>query len=542
MMLAYYSAVGFLAIVMLATGLYTPVQAGNANLCVVPIRNSEPTDTDKSRFSRFSVRLRNISKAKRPLIFWESRQPDKWTISDDHALVPYPGGDDPNFPIRFLEEKHTGRVLGERAGQLTLLDNSSGKFRPFALDTVKLNSRVRIWTYIPGWKRSIVATDSGIFFLEGRTTRPIAGSEPKVIGNVDKIIDLPTLSAVAILTDNWEGLAPEISPRRILLLTKAGQLINVVEAEPARNTDTRPFLIRMFSYFLEKLINPSAIERRSERKSSFTDISYIASLNSLIVKANKYVMLVPVTKRADNFSLGEQKIITRFKKWHDIRFLNALDSFLFLQYMPIKNDKKIRQFLRATRSGIERIKADSGLNLVLQSRIIDVPSRGIVILRGADQLYVYDGKNPAKPISGTHSRNRHYLPQIFELPGLDRVLLRRKLESGGDELLELTRQYELEPIPLPPELKGAKIRYITEMPLSDVAIMTTYKGIFAIKRSGRISSVRGHGATKDSIRANLNLPRLLPQTNEILLNTAKGLFLVVDERISGQGACADVTN
>ncbi len=162
---------------------------------------------------------------------------------------------------------------------------------------------------------------------------------------------------------------------------------------------------------------------------------------------------------------------------------------------------------------------------------MQVASRKIVILPAEDGLYYYGADKKLRKLEGGTAEETGKYPWFYDMPELNKVLMRA--QKG---LFKLDYKNVLVPIKLPPELIGAKIYHMVEMPRSSAVAIFTDRGTYILDENDNL--LRINEDEENPIRGNVEVfnSRLIPVRDEVFVD-ADGEFMVVDKRISKSSPC-----
>ncbi len=159
-----------------------------------------------------------------------------------------------------------------------------------------------------------------------------------------------------------------------------------------------------------------------------------------------------------------------------------------------------------------------------------VASRKIVILAAQDGLYYYGVDKKLRHLQGGTAEVTGKYQWVYDMPGLNRVLMRS--QNG---LFKLNEKNELVPIKLPPELVGAEIYHLVEMPKSNIAAVFTNRGTYVLDAEDNLNRVDN---AENGVKGRVDVMNtvLLPHRDEIFVD-ADGEYMLVDKRISKAAPC-----
>jgi hypothetical protein len=489
-------------LILLAASLLTSLAAAARaelaeHLCVVPIVDGAPTDADVGMTSRMARRVETFPSSPYPVIYALNRG-GVWTISDDRRFVPYPGEFPSNIADDYIEEAHSGRIVGtsNHLDGAFVLDPASGVFSPLRAAGIEGIGWIASMAYIPRWRGTILGAESGLYLLQDDRILTIPGTDPQTIGRVEAIADLPAHRAIAIGT----------SSGRVFILT-----------------DTR------------KLFDAFTFSRSKD--DYFTAVHEIEAPGQILVQSNFQTTLVEMAPGPDGefvpVRAREIEEETGYRHGHSGHYIAQRRLFLF--YPPRPDFPGILSgagLHRLTESGFVPVPGGERESLGDFVIVRVVPRRDLVLVAGETGrlLYRYE-RDRLVPIPGSRREEIGWVRDVLDLTSLGKLVL---VAARG--IFEILPDHTLSRLPLPVATHDPEVYDVAEMPASNVAIIFSSDGIFALEQSGRIARVRGDDAGGPITLVGPQ-PHLIPKRNELFFVPRDRLSLVVDDRIGGPGVC-----
>jgi hypothetical protein len=488
-------------LILLAVSLLTSLAAASRaefaeHLCVVPILDGAPTDADVGMTSRMASRVETFPSSPYPVIYALNRG-GVWTISGDRRFVPYPGEFPSNVADDYIEEAHSGRIIGtsNHLDGAFALDPVSGAFSSLRAAGIEGIGWIARMAYIPRWRGTLLGAESGLYLLQDDRILTIPGTDPQTIGHVEAIADLPAHRAITIGT----------SGGRVFILT-----------------DTR------------KLFDAFTFSRSED--DYFTAVHEIEAPGQILVQSNFQTTLVDMAPGSDGeFAPVRARVIeeeTGYRHGHSGHYVAPRRLFLFYPPRPdFPGDFFGAGLHRLTESGFVPVPGGERERLGDFAIVRVVPRRDLVTIAGeTGQLYHYE-QDRLVPIPGSRREEIGWVRGVLHLTSLGKLVL---VATRG--ILEILPNDTLSRLPLPVATDDPEIYDVAEMPASNVAIIFSSAGIFALEQSGRIARVRGDDAGGPITLVGPQ-PHLIPKRNELFFVPQDRLSLVVDERIAGPGVC-----
>jgi hypothetical protein len=157
------------------------------------------------------------------------------------------------------------------------------------------------------------------------------------------------------------------------------------------------------------------------------------------------------------------------------------------------------------------------------TRFYAVPSRGLVVASRTDGRLLTYRDGALAPVQDGDAAGPNL---IHDLPVVGRVVV-----TSLRGVFELTQNLRLVPVPVPVPLSW--IAAVVELPPSGAAAVIAEEGAFALGPEGGLAPIPGGEAAGSRVAKHV----FLPSRNELLYTGDKGLFLLVDRRLSGPDAC-----
>ena len=178
----------------------------------------------------------------------------------------------------------------------------------------------------------------------------------------------------------------------------------------------------------------------------------------------------------------------------------------------------------------------------------------VAIPPGGDVLVVRTNRGtrrlalPRRPHAVTRGQTRieeaHLGPVKMPTEKYGRYVYRVQAPSIGETLLfserglfELSADRGIAPVRLPFDPRKETIHEVAELPASHLAVIFTAADIYALDADGTVTRVPGDMQVGRTLDPNKGV---IPVRNEMLVAGARGLFLLADRTLSGNGACAAV--
>ena len=442
-----------------------------------------------------------------PLVVLRPQRPGNWTLSGDRRFVPLAEGAPmpvPAFPTAsaqndFAVETHSGRVLGITSGRgFWALPPGGGRFAAHRPEQWLELGFLRTGTmaYVPAWRATVFGGVAGLFAARGDDPiAPVPGPDGLPLGDVTRALAVPGRGAAVFGTfDGRVGLVTgEHGPERMRWFS----------LHPAAAHQGPGYVTHVFP-----LPRPGAFLVRSQYKGHI-------------------LWLPPGAEATGEANLEEVERAPPGPPFNEYRKL-VPGTGEYLVYVPVAQRERL-----PARAGLFRLEGarfvpvpggDAAALGGNGTRLYAVPSRGLVVASRTDgRLIVYRGGAIA-PVQDGDAAGPN---QVHDLPVVGRVVV-----TSLRGVFELTQDLRLVPVAAP--VPSPWITAVAEMPPSGVAAVVAHEGVFALGPEGGLAPVPGGEAAWSRVAKHV----FLPSRSELLFTGHKGLFLLVDRRLSGADACA----
>lgn len=457
--------------------------AGTDHLCVIPLPDvdelGQASHGEKKPWHEI-LRVESFRGSRWPVLF--SRDNGAMRFDEQRRLHRVGS----SFPSDILRDKfaveRSGRVIGITAmrDRIYVQDPADGKFYPLNTEPVQTIRGASNAVWSDAFDGTLISAANGIHLLRGNRLQLIAGTSGPMPGN---LIDLPRYRVVA--HQNNHG---------VTLLYPDGALRGVSGLELRRST----LISRMHEVEGGFLVQASG------------DTFFV----SMLLRGD---VAVPDTARRLT-SMDSGAIIS----WH----VDASKPFFMYALEAGTGAGRRRMLWYFADEELVRIKDSEDLFSAGRHSIKALKEGPTVIIAG-DHIYRHDGARPLKRIEFADGSKAPSWIWVHELQGTGLVVVQARNSLG-----ELVAGDKIVPIPLPPELDGAHIRGILDLPVSRAAVIVSDRGIFAMDSTRTIRPIRG-----SAVPGLLPLIRYLPGREEVVVFSSKGLYLMLDERKVGPDAC-----
>lgn len=492
-----------------------------ADLCIVPVKNGEPTQADLGQTFRMVHAFTTFPGVGRPIIPGFNRR-GVWTIDKDRAFVPY-GGSFPSWGMdaQYAFDQRENRIVGINGRGVFVADPDDSVFKPIE----NVNPDGRLWfstiAYIHRTGQILIGSNKGLMLLSGNTLLPAGGGDSDSTASIVRIFDLPLAGGLALSTGDQrilirsdEGATTEayvLERRRRVPFPALGDGVMEVAEFPSPNA----LLIRSYAETIVLRLRKGArgIEADQVQSLQYFTVNrgYDGSIDLLSLATSSYVVYGRVPD--DTSRNGELNDRTRADIWRFERLKGA-------SFEPVPGWERLPTQLR---------------------RLVDLPMHKIVLLMssrylraksplGNGGLFAFDGTTIA-PVDESDAASIGDNVDVYHLPSIGKVLL---ISERG--LFELRSDLSVRAIETPPGFTfGLPVPEIAEMPASRTALILGQAGVFSLGTDGIPKPVRGAEHYEDTF--NRNTAGIIPRREELLLVGRKGLVLAVDEAIAGPGSC-----
>lgn len=490
-----------------------PAWAEERPICVVPVLAANGEQPRNGTVGD----VRSFEGSKFPVFYDVGYRRAEWRLDEKGILVEVGGGFPDVAEYDQFAVDSSGRVVGKtRASGLFVQGPADGQFRPLRIDGLDKAGVVAGLAWVERLSGVLLAAENGLFVMRGDAITPLETPDWKGAGGEVRLTELPAHKAVALATDD----------KRLFILAGDNSVHEFKDLDPGT----------------EELIG---------------EIRETGVPGRLLAAVGDRILLLSLTERAGVYIPGAAREIEPVRDRHPSRldpeylFYSILFALKSLEpsayYLPGEYHETVGQYLAfGERPGIftpypaalfrlgERgwVAVEGGDRDLLggDPKFIEIPSRRAVYVSSYKGLFRYDGIGAPTPVPGASRNEIGRFPGVFELPALDRVIV------AGQGLFELTPDGELDPIPLPRDLNGARFFRIVDMPSSSAAIVFSSHGVFALDRKLRLTRLRGDQKVDTGA---VNISRYLDARGELFFGAPNGYFLVLDERIAGSGACGE---
>lgn len=307
-----------------------------ADLCIVPVRNGEPTDADVRQTFRMVGNFTTFPGSNRAVIPAFNRR-GVWTIDRDRAYVPY-GGDFPSWgaDAQYAFDLRNNRIIGINGRGVFVADAADGVFRPIG----NANPDNTLWfttiAHIDRTGQVLIGSNQGLKVLVGNTVRPIDGGGPDASAGIFRIFDLPRAGGVALVTEDQRILihSDEGATTETYVLERHRQTPSVALGDTVREVaefpSARDLLIRSnHETIVMRLRNgPRGIEADQVRSLQYFPSvrGYDGSIDLLSEATNSYVVYGRLpdgkTMRSD-LDYRTRTDVRRFERLQGVSFVHV---------------------------------------------------------------------------------------------------------------------------------------------------------------------------------------------------------------------------
>lgn len=469
------------------------------SLCVVPV----PVDSNPSTNSP-GLQIPSTAKGMEyPLLYDRGIGPG-WRLTKERNLEPIErnGG----FPNSYLDKfviEPSGRVIGYAHMSPVVHVRAPGgdRFQPLPIDGFNPDPRNRrdsviAMAWVDHLGGTVISTGlNGVQLLKGDGVSTLPGLKAVEIGKVFSIKDFPEIRAVALVDDAGS----------VFLLDWTGR---------ARNVSSRGVFERFSQRDARVRIRVDGPNRLVITRNEIDSVFALQATEEGLVSA-----LVGRYPRPENTNGG--------------LYYPAVGERLVYGYRSMGSKDAGPPLMRLTDAGWVPVEGGDRENLGESARFFEIRSQHSVIVRGWEGgLYRYTGQGTLIPIADSSPADIGRFPDILEVRSLGKVVV-----AGTGGIFELTTDNRVVPLPPPLGIDLGRVNRMAELPVSGVLIIFGTGGIFALDRAGNFAPIRG----ADPVRHNAHNVSVLPlaKRNEILVDAAGAFFMVLDEEVAGQGACAE---
>jgi len=483
--------------------------ASAADLCVVRVEDTAAAGSiEVEQPFRYLFTARTFPGS--PLVVLKPQRRGIWTLSDDRRFVRITEGTpprDPAFPTGsplndFAVEVHSGRVLGIRDGRgVWALAPGGERFAAHRPEQWPELGFLRTMAYVPAWGATVFGGVEGLFVArDDDPFVPVPGPDGDSPGGVTRVVAVPGRGAALVgIASGRVGLVMgEHGPKRTRWLSP-----HLSPTQRGGSQDHGPgYVTEVFP-----LPRPGAFLVSSQGR------AHVLSLP-------------PDAEESGEAAIEEVERAPPGEPSGSYRRL-APGTGEYLVYIPVARREQIPAgagLFRLEGTRFVPVPGGDAATLGRSARFFAVPSRGLVVARAQNgRLFVYrDGA--LAPVADSGGAGPY--SEINDLP-----LVRRVLVHSLKGLFELTPDLRLVPVPAP--VPSLYVEAVAEMPPSGVAAVIAQEGVFAIGPEGGLAPVPGGEAAWSRVAKHV----FLPSRSELLFTGHKGLFLLVDRRLSGADAC-----
>lgn len=467
--------------------------ADAARLCIVPVPLS-PADQHYSPHGPPTIMQVRIFPGSRWPMFYTWGMTTRTFVLNEKDQLAVPHGFAIDLLGNYLSEP-SGRLIALSPGrgrpQVYIQDPASGSFFGLPGTDDKAIGFVTRAAWVSSRQATLVGTSTGIYSLAGEPTPSVRRLEltGAAISKVYWIDDLPLHRAAAFATDAGS----------VFILNSDNSVREVPEFRSS---------------------NPYAGTRFRE----------IDRPDRLLIEADMDLWTAPLRREGDLTIPGHAQELTSYVfDGNILRYYPAIHRYLV--YAKLNSWFSGGPSLLRLDDELTSVEGSAGLGYVL---IRDIASRGIVTietLKGG--ISTYDGKGAVKPVPHSSAAEIGAYPKVYELAGQDNKVV--VLTISG--LYELTAAGELVSLPLPAELKGAKLDRLAELPASHVAVVLSDRGAFELAPNGGLSRIEGATGIDFGIAAADAVARIPVRETLFASTYHSGAFMILDREKAGEGAC-----
>lgn len=465
------------------------------NVCVVPVRHGAPTEADVGSSSRMLSTMTILPGVARPFITPLNRG-GRWTIDETRAFVPehspFPRGGYDEYWTR----ESSGRLVGVNSGGVYVLTPGEANFRQIAARENVRGDGYSGPSYVARTNEAFVRRGDRLQVLAGEELRdwsPQNDAAQLGLKGLHPPMDLPRFAAMLFEADGG----------KIALRLSDGSWHHVHSLKGTRD-------------YAAKVYELPKLDR----------IVVIASFEIVVIDMPSGTRKTPTAQRFRSYNDNTSARFFGF-------FSAVTGDYLFFDRAPGLLRQGQTGLQRLNRTGFEPVPGGDILQGTDGSRpngaMVDLPSLGRVIVQGAAGFYLYDGAHLAPvPNSGRERVGR--FPRVHASDAIGRVLV-----TSDTGAYELTRTGELPSVLVPFE-PGSPAPSLADMPASGAVIAFTKSGAFAFDRDLRVERLQGVERVSFGWLAGSH--GIIPIREEMIVDGGRALFLVIDARIAGEGACA----
>jgi hypothetical protein len=507
------SLVGAVLALFLAGAAAAADFARSADLCVLPVVRGSPGEADEFDIKRMLRRTVVLPGLPGPVMYRVIRRVGDpvWTVTNgtlEPLGGPFPDPKDGESSDKFAVDGATGRIFGvNRQGEVFVAEPGTKDFR-------RLHSPYEDWDPFPGMP-----------------ARPNQNKRPPFSGLLTYLPERQTvLFGFSTSTNRIEGDKLVQEDRTSLYRIEGEKFVLVSDKLPFRfpiQIDTLPklgaLLVTSANNGMAILHDNGTIEIVREPVLSEPGVHpRVVELSDpprVLVHA-KDMLIFPQTQPPP------EQLVPQLRRLNTAGYTPSEASAVTGTYLVPSG----MGVFRLGPQGYERVP-DS--DKIYHSRYYDVPSLGIAVVRGGEELRIFDGRS-LSPIPDSGYKRLGEVTGVYDLQSIGKVLVATK--KG---LFELTPQHTLVSIALPgsPDANGMAV---VEMPRSEAAILLVANGAYAIGRGGEVQTLPGGNALAFAPGVPSKPLGVVSTTNEFLFTGPGGtsLFRVVDKRTAGATVCA----
>ncbi len=491
--------------------------ARSTDLCVLPIGRGSPGEADEFDIKKMIRRTVVLPGLPGPVMYRVLRRVDDpvWTVANgtfERLSGPFPDPKDGERSDQFAVEATTGRIFGVNSrGEVFVAEPGTNAFR-------QIHSPYEDWIPFPDMparaRQNTRLSFNGLLAYLPERQAVMFGfstSTHRIVG--DKLVDEVRTSLYRIEGEKFVLVTDKLPPfasrglMQIDVLPKLGALL-VTSANNGMAIlhDNGTIEVVREPVLSEHTAHPRVVE--------------LSDPPRVLVHASDSILVFPQAQPAPTLLVPE---LRRLKaSGPDPQYISAGTG----------------AYLLGGGTGLWRIGSQDyekvpGSDRIYYPRLYDLPSLGITVVTGGEDLHVFDGRSLSAIADSRYDRVGD-VTGVYDLRSIGKVLV-----AGKKGLFELTPQRTLVSIPLPamPDINGI---VVVEMPRSETAIVLVANSAYAIGRTGEVRTLPGGDDLGYVPGSGSRVIGLVPATNELLFVGAKGtaLFRVVDRRTAGSADCA----
>jgi hypothetical protein len=472
------------------------------SLCVIPVKNGLVTSENHFDVWRVLDRVISIPSIPYPVIYTYEHKARMMTIKH-HELVAlnenpklFPSN---SFWDQYWFDKKTGKVIGNGfTPDVYAFNSATQKFEKLynALEGHQLKTKFTFRTvYIPALNTVLFPTNTGIW--EVKNTQPLAflpAALQQELGQVEDIKDIPYFKGMLLYTEHDSRRGGK--EKRVYFLSYDKKLF---PTKLTMTADDKKFKNR--NYFSE------AYATYPIRKILIT-----GEQDTMFSKGGKAYLLSMQGDEKTGYSPGSAEEIPPLIANGGTKLSTTTDKYAVLlggakAYLFNKSDLPF-----------------SPSNASVQP----LESRNATAVTVGNKLYMEEnGKFKRPPTDLPPAPLDIYF--FYDVPEIHRVLLR-----AGDALFELNAEYQLVPL-MDGKSPEHSVNNVANMPKSRLAVIITKRALYALKDTGAPTPIRTQ--SRQPKMDNRTSRTSLLSSQELLISADDGIYIVVDEKISGTKHC-----